>query len=213
MQLQKSKTDLKVQAPLASIQLPKRLKLPGIRSMPRTCTICRHPDAGKINLRLIAEEPLRSIEHDTGLAKSSLQRHREFCLPQDILQAQIANKISNSQAMTGQLQKRRKCAEALLQRAIEKRDSKLILAANAQLLKIDEITFKIGSAEKPGPSSRIIVTPEYLRLRNVLLKALQPHGQARIAVASALMEFEKDLPELKLVELEISPPPTDPSSR
>lgn len=71
--------------------------------MPQTCTVCRHKKLSDINLALVSGEPLRSIAGRMGLAKSSLQRHKENCIPRDLIQARLFGKIADADMLLGQL--------------------------------------------------------------------------------------------------------------
>src|SRR5512135_2726012 len=44
--------------------------------MPRTCTICAHPDRSGIDKSLLAGEPFRKIAKHTATSAASLFRHR-----------------------------------------------------------------------------------------------------------------------------------------
>jgi protein involved in temperature-dependent protein secretion len=85
--------------PLRILPLPIRKGT----SMPQTCTVCRHKNVSEINLALVSGEPLRSIAGRTSLAKSSLQRHKENCIPRDIIQARQFGKIADADMLLGQV--------------------------------------------------------------------------------------------------------------
>ncbi len=48
--------------------------------MPRTCSVCSHPDRQKID-RLLLEQTLRDVSGQTGIGKSALGRHKLAHLP------------------------------------------------------------------------------------------------------------------------------------
>jgi hypothetical protein len=49
--------------------------------VPRTCSVCGHPDRQGIDQALAAHEPYRDIAGRFGTSKSALQRHRHTHAP------------------------------------------------------------------------------------------------------------------------------------
>jgi hypothetical protein len=49
-----------------------------------TCKVCRHSERNQVDLLLMAGEPLRSIAERFNLSKSSLVRHKDKCVPEDL---------------------------------------------------------------------------------------------------------------------------------
>jgi hypothetical protein len=56
--------------------------------MPRTCTICKHPDREPIERALLAGESYRNIAARFGTSASALVRHRADHLPASLVRAQ-----------------------------------------------------------------------------------------------------------------------------
>jgi hypothetical protein len=111
--------------PLRILPLPKRART----TMPQTCTVCRYKNVSEINLALVSGEPLRSIAGRTGLTKSSLQRHKQNCIPRDIIQARQIGKIADANMLLGQICNLQQRSEQILTKAEQSDDHKIALAA------------------------------------------------------------------------------------
>jgi hypothetical protein len=59
----------------------------GELSMPRTCTICTHPERSVIEQQLIAGTPLRDIACQFGVGRMAVQRHAGEYLPEHLMKA------------------------------------------------------------------------------------------------------------------------------
>jgi hypothetical protein len=171
--------------PLRIFPLPKRAKI----TMPQTCTVCRHKNLSEINLALVSGEPLRSIAGRTGLAKSSLQRHKRDCIPRDVIQARQFGKIADADMLLGQVCSLQQRSEQILANAEQSKDYKIALAAVRELKGLLELQSKFVAANQNGQSSGGLLTPEYLQLRSTILEALNAYPQAKLALASKLSGF------------------------
>jgi len=64
------------------------------------CTICNHQEKEKINIELINETPMRDIERLFKVSKSSLSRHKQWCLSA-IVTAALQSAPKNSEEEEG----------------------------------------------------------------------------------------------------------------
>jgi hypothetical protein len=67
-------------------------------TMPRTCTICIHPDRLRIEQAIIAGTSLRTISGQYGPSKTAVMRHRSH-----VVEAMSRNKDVREQVRTGKL--------------------------------------------------------------------------------------------------------------
>jgi hypothetical protein len=134
-------------------------------------------------------EPLRSIAGRTGLAKSSLQRHKRDCIPRDVIQARQFGKIADADMLLGQVCSLQQRSEQILANAEQSKDYKIALAAVRELKGLLELQSKFVAANQNGQSSGGLLTPEYLQLRSTILEALNAYPQAKLALASKLSGF------------------------
>ena len=63
--------------------------------MPRTCTICRHPQKAEIDEALLAGTPFRNIAKRYGTSSAALVRHKSKDLPAALVKAkQVSEEVS-----------------------------------------------------------------------------------------------------------------------
>jgi hypothetical protein len=71
--------------------------------VPRSCTVCEHPDAVAINEALVLErQSNRAITRQYGLSKDAVRRHREH-IPQLLVKAYEAEEIADADRLKAEL--------------------------------------------------------------------------------------------------------------
>ena len=154
--------------------------------MPRTCTICRRRDEPAINLALLAGEPFRSIAERTGVSKSALVRHRIKCVPRDLAQARLSKKVAQSDLLLADVCRLQRRANSILSKAEMSGDLRTALAAIRELRGTIELLARVTGELQETTQVNVLVSPEYLELRTLILRTLAPYPEARMAIASAL---------------------------
>jgi hypothetical protein len=153
----------------------------------RYCETCRHSKRLEIDLALLAGESLRSIAERTGLSHSSISRHKQNCLPQDILQARISKKLLDGDFLVAKVSKLIRSLENVLDKAEEADKAMLVLATVREFRPTLELLAKFSTRSKTETEQPDLkITAEFTVLRTTILAALQPFPQARVAVAAAL---------------------------
>lgn len=121
--------------------------------MPRTCTICRNPKRQEIDLALVRSESLREITNNFALSKSALDRHRQKCLPQHLLQAQDVIETQSADSLIQELLELAASTRLVLSRAMLEKDGELALKAIARLERQLELKGRIlGEFEERIPT-------------------------------------------------------------
>lgn len=171
--------------------LPSSGKAPRLGSTPhrfgagRRCETCRHPNRHAIDLSILAGQSKRELAMRYGLSPSSIQRHREHCLPADLAQAQITNQIDRAEFLLAQ-----SCAldrEAAEIGALARQSGNPAVALSAISERRRILTLQSGLYPSQVPDQRKTADEAALqRLQEVILNALAEHPEARVAVAEAL---------------------------
>jgi len=156
--------------------------------MTRTCTICRHPDEHTINLALLSGAPLRSIAVRHGVSKTSLTRHKLAHLPRDLVQARHTQKIAEADLLLANVCKLQSRTEDILVEAETSGDARVALAAIREMRSTLEFLARLAGELRDSPQVNVLITPEYQRLRTLIVEALAPYPEARAAVARALRD-------------------------
>ena len=121
--------------------------------MPRTCTICRHPNRTEIDSALIGSGPLRTVADHYGLSKTSLIRHRAKCLPMHLLRAKDDSDLQSASALVKELRELARKTGEVLTRAMSEKNGDLALKAIARLERQLELKARLlGELEERGTS-------------------------------------------------------------
>jgi hypothetical protein len=173
------------------------------------CKICTHPDRGRLDLLLARSVSAVQIAAKVpGVSVHALHRHRARHLPQETLQRLKAQSLRALVGKNVSLAEIRDSEhETLLQTIIALRaevqglisqaiyDGNLTTASSliGRLTDLLALSARIVGEVTSGQTTynqSIVVSPEYLKLRAVLIKALLPHPAAKRDVARALRELE-----------------------
>lgn len=158
--------------------------------MPRTCTICTHPERSKIDRALLDGEAYRTIAKRYGAGPSAVLRHREH-LPSELVKAQAAEEVAHADNLLEQVKSLQTRALSILDRADLAGDLRTALSAIREARGNLELLAKLlGELQQEGTTVNVYSTPEWLTLRGVVTSALQPYPDAARAVSRALTAGE-----------------------
>ena len=111
--------------------------------MPRTCTICTHPERQAIEHALLRQEPFRHIAARTGTSTAALQRHKRDHIPLSLRKAQDAEEIAQADTLLDQIQELRIRAMGILEQAERAGDLRTALAAIGQAKGVLELQARV----------------------------------------------------------------------
>ena len=158
--------------------------------MSRTCTICRHKQCDEIDQALVARQPYRYIATQYRLSTAALVRHSDDHLPAALVKAQEASEAAQADNLLAQVTDLRDRAIDILDTAVATDDLRVALGAIREARGCLELLGKLAGQLQDGPTVNILVSAEWRGLQTVILKALEPHAAARLAVAEALATVE-----------------------
>lgn len=170
------------------------------------CTICRHPRRHQIEIGLTHRVPMRALAIRFECSPDALQRHRQKHLtPQmmaAILAAQKPSEVdlealqrSESEGILAQLVTQRARLQQHSDLALELGDAGGAVAAERAIISNLELVAKLlGSIVQRHEVTRtsILISADYLQLRQSLIAALRPYPEAARAVGAALHGIEVD---------------------
>ena len=159
--------------------------------MPRVCTVCVHPQHKDIDNRLINGGTLRNIAEHFSLSTTSLYRHKEH-LPNTLTKARKAEEISQADGLLEQVRSLQARALNILDVAEKTGDLKTVLGAIREARGNLELLGKLAGELQAGQVVNVIVSPQWVTLRSIIIKSLEPFREARLAVSSALEGVEDD---------------------
>src|SRR5260221_13927806 len=161
--------------------------------MPRTCTVCIHPERAKIDAALIAGTPLRDMACQFAVGRMAVQRHAAEHLLAEPVKAKQAEDVSRATDVLEMAATRDKLALALLARAERAGDLKTAVQALRVSLTSLELLARLRGElnEQQNTTVNVLLAPEWLSVQAALLAALAPYAEARAAAAAALLRLEE----------------------
>lgn len=154
--------------------------------MPQTCSVCKHEDLESINQALLANESLRNIAEQFPLSTTALHRHKKSHLPAALVKAQEAQEVSRADSLLDQLRHLQGKALSLLEQAETAGDLRAALQGVREAKGCLELLAKLQGDLQEGTIINILVSPAWVSLRSVILRALEPYPEARGKLTEAL---------------------------
>src|SRR5260370_37935836 len=140
--------------------------------MPRTCTICTHPQRAALEAQLVAGIAYRTIADHFSVSKTALIRHAGDHVKQQIAQAQEAREEAQSLDVVRQLRAINAAAIAILTAARRTGEHDIALKAIDRIQRQLELQAKLLGEIGDAPVVNVMLSPEWLTERAARLTAL-----------------------------------------
>ena len=154
--------------------------------MPRRCTLCDHPDRAAVDRALLTSS-YRDIARQFGIKKDATARHKTEHLPELLARAYEAEQVAQANDLLREVQALRAKAYRLLMAAEAAGDLRTALLGVREARSCLELLGEMEGKLNRQPQFSLVVMPEWVRTRTVLLEALRPYPEARQAVADRLV--------------------------
>jgi hypothetical protein len=157
--------------------------------MPRTCTVCTHPDRPAIDAALVSGTPYRNIAERHGVSVGALFRHRDH-LSAALLHAKDVEQVAQADDLLAQVRDLQRRTLRILDDAEQAGDRRTALAAIREARGNLELLGRLAGELQEGQTVNVVVSPEWQRVRAAVITALLPFPEARVAVAGQLLALE-----------------------
>jgi hypothetical protein len=154
--------------------------------MPRSCTICEHPEREAIDQALVGDASNRSVASLYDVSEAAVRRHKGNHLPAKLVMAQAAEEVAQADTLLEQVRNLQSRTLAILEAAEETKQHRTALGAIREARSNLELLAKLLGELDERPTVNILVSSEWLELRAVIVTALEPHPEALRAVVGAL---------------------------
>jgi hypothetical protein len=158
--------------------------------MPRTCTICGNPDRDAIDAAIVTGQVIRATAALYRVSEDALARHAAHHLPRVAVEAHHSAEAERGQSLLDQLRQLQARTLALLDRAEAAGKLTPAILAVGQARQNLELAARLLHELDERPQVNLIVSPEWLALRAVLVEVLRPFPDAAAAVATRLVALE-----------------------
>ncbi len=155
--------------------------------MPRTCTICSHAQRATIEAAIVAGTPYRDIALHFSVGHMSVARHADGHIQEAIKHAQEAKDEAQALDVVKQLKVINTVTLAILTEARAAKENGLALSAVDRVMKQLELQAKLLGDLDDAPW----LPAPWADIEAAILSSLTSYPEARVAVASALMQLEE----------------------
>lgn len=154
--------------------------------MPRTCTLCEHPEREAIDRALVGDASNRSVASLYDVSEAAVRRHKANHLPAKLVMATKAEEVAEADDLLEQARGLQTRTLAVLEAAEETKQHRTALSAIREARSNLELLAKLLGELDERPIVNLHISPEWLELRTVIVGALEPHPAALRAVVGAL---------------------------
>lgn len=160
--------------------------------MPRTCTVCKHPDIETINKELIiCNDSYRNIAKRYGISATSLIRHKQTHIPEALSRAKDVKDHVHGDSLLNRIKDINRETLEILKAARDGNDHDIALKAIARIEKQIELQARLIGEIQERQVINISVTPQWLQIRAVIINALDKElPEVKVRIAGALYELE-----------------------
>lgn len=153
------------------------------------CSICENPKVEEINAQILDNQKLADISRKFAVSADALQRHSDKCIVKALAASPSTEEVLNGDKLLDQLKEAREKAVDLLDKAIDVADTKVYGAPSQYLREIREqikLWAELEGRLASQPQITIINNPEWIEIRTMIVKALDPFPEAKEAVVLAI---------------------------
>jgi hypothetical protein len=154
--------------------------------MPRSCTICAHPEYHAINVAMVQRDTYRSIAERWGVSQGAIRRHALEHLPKLLVKAQEAREIAEADDLLSRLEALQSRTLAVLEAAEGTQNYSIALAAIREARSNLELIGRLTRELESAPTLNLYLNPQWLELRALIVRAVEPFPDARASILRAL---------------------------
>jgi hypothetical protein len=157
----------------------------------RACTVCAHPERRAIDEALVRGKSMRGLVARYGtVGRMSLQRHRKEHLPALLAKAYEAEQVAEADKLLTDIRRLQERTLLMLQEAEKAGDLRTALSAVREARNNIALLAEMRGQLDRRPVVNLVLSPEWLELRALIVRALEPHPEAQEAVVRAIASRE-----------------------
>ena len=161
------------------------------------CKVCLHPRRSEIEQQ-IADRTLTQSRAAIIVSchNSTVSRHMRFCVAPHV--AELARREARElQAIDviHQLAQSHQTTQRILEKALSEGKERVALKALEVEIKQLELSAKLTGQLNEAPQVNLLMNPEFMKLKQIIVKQLAPFPEARLALSEALDDIAEDVVE------------------
>jgi len=154
--------------------------------MARSCTICDHPSCDEINNRLVRGDSIAKIALDFAISEHALRRHKQNHMSKFLEPSYEAKEVAQADSLFDELKGIQLRTTMLLNRAEDKGDIRSCAPLLREMREQIRLMLELEGRLAAQPQINILVNPQWLELRTLIIEALEPFPEAREAVTRVI---------------------------
>ena len=132
--------------------------------MPRSCTICEHPEREAIDRTLVGDASNRAVASLYDVSEAAVRRHKANHLPAKLVMAHAAEEVAQADTLLDQVRDLQRRALAILEKAEEAGELRTALGAIREARGNLELLAKLLGELDERPVVNLSVSSEWLDL-------------------------------------------------
>ena len=162
--------------------------------MPRPCTVCTHPHRDAIDQWLVEGGTATKLAALFQVSADALDRHQARHLPNALVQAHAASRVARADDLLDRLLVLANATLSILQQTSSgpARDNDVALKAIARAEKQIELQARLVGELRATTTVNILLAPQWIELRTLIVQTLEPFEAAREAVLGAIQGAEAE---------------------
>jgi len=161
-------------------------------TMARQCLVCQHEQKAAIDRELVAGKSLRDLSALFRVSEDSLARHRDAHISPVVVRAQEAEDITRGVDVVKQLKAINEVTTQILHEARQQKNPDVALKAIDRIERQITLQARLLGDLDDRPVINLLISPEWARVRAVVVDALAGYPEARQAVTSGLLAIEAE---------------------
>lgn len=154
--------------------------------MSRKCSICEHAKVEEINKTLLEGASLRDVAGRYSVSKTALSRHKNEHIPAALTHTQEAREVAKADTLLDQVTELRDRALFIPAKAEQAGDLRTALQGIKEARGCLELLARLQGKLQERTTVNVLINPQWLSLRTVILAALEPYPEARLLVEELL---------------------------
>jgi len=156
--------------------------------MPRRCSVCTHPKRDSIDKAIVAGTPYRAIACQFDVGREAVRRHAEKHLPAMLAKAHNVEEVARADDLLAQVRVLKDKAVTILDKAEKTGKLRTALSGIREARECLSLLAKLLGELDESPKVNILLSPQWIELRKVILMVLEPYPEARVQLAEVLSD-------------------------
>jgi hypothetical protein len=158
------------------------------------CSFCLHPQRQEFERKIASKElSMSKAAQLMDSNKATVSRHMRNCFPKKVAEW-VKPEASKEETLNvvNALIESHDTTLKILKDSLDEGDRRTALMALQTEIKQLELTAKLTGQLNEAPQVNLLMNPEFMKLKQIIVKELAPYPEARVALSDALDALAED---------------------